>query len=331
MSKLAKSHPNDLQVKGQQYEEIHDQPQHRETGEFFLTRYRMIDPKARIIDAKTIQQAIRINPLRTSEDDLTHEMNQRGAFLQKIPFLKDGYFAKASFSLGATPSYLLGKYYLQAPLSQLVSEVLNPKLGSRVLDMAAAPGGKATHLAAMVGKKGIVVALDNDSTRLAAVRNNAERLGHANVVCVKKDARFAADLKMTFDFILLDAPCSGNFCSEENWFGRRKIEDIKFNARVQRELVRAAYQCLAPGGRLLYSTCSLEPEEDEMVVDWALKKFPDLQVIAFNVAIGDAGTTKWSEQELDPRIAGTKRFWPHKTSMEGFYIALLEKSADAKE
>ena len=320
-----KTHQNDLQVKGEQYEEVHDQPQHKESGEFFLARYRQIDPSVIAIEPKVLQQALRVNFERTTADDLMHEMNQRGAFLQKIPFLQHGYYAKASFSLGATPEYLLGKYYLQAPLSQLVCEVLNPAHGSRVLDMAAAPGGKTTYLAALVGEKGMVVALDNDAARLASVRNNVERLGLANVICVKKDARFAADLKMAFPFILLDAPCSGNFCSEENWFGRRNIEDIKNNARVQRELLRSAYQCLAPGGRMVYSTCSLEPEEDELVIDWALKKFPNLTVIPLNIPLGDQGTTQWMEQELDPRVAGTRRFWPHKTGMEGFFIALLGK------
>jgi tRNA (cytosine40_48-C5)-methyltransferase len=317
-------HNNDLQVKGEQYEEIADQPHHKETGEFFLNRYRQIDPKARIIDDE-LEQALRLNPLRTTEAELLDKLNRRGAFLKKIPFLQHGYFAKASFSMGSTPEYLLGHYYLQGPLSQLVCEVLNPKEGAKVLDMAAAPGGKTTYLATMVGTGGVVVALDNDAFRLGSVRNNVERMGFKNVVCVKKDARFATDLKMEFEYILLDAPCSGNFCSEKNWFGKRTIEDIKQNGRVQKELLRAAYQCLQKGGRLVYSTCSLEPEEDELAIDWALKKFSDLKVIPINIELGDKGATTWNNEQLDPSIAGTRRFWPHKTKLEGFYMALLEK------
>jgi NOL1/NOP2/sun family putative RNA methylase len=284
----------------------------------------MIDPSVIFVEGKMIKQALRVNTLRATAEELIHEMNQRGAFLQKIPFLENGYFAKASFSLGATPEYLLGKYYLQAPLSQLVCEILRPAKTSRVLDMASAPGGKTTYLATMAK---IVVALDNDASRLASVRNNVERLGLTNVICVKKDARFAADLNMKFHFVLLDAPCSGNFCSEENWFGRRKIEDIKNNARVQRELIRSAHQCLEPGGKLVYSTCSLEPEEDELIIDWALKKFPDFTVLPLSLDIGDKGATHWSGENLDPRVAHTRRFWPHKTEMEGFFIALLHKSS----
>jgi tRNA (cytosine40_48-C5)-methyltransferase len=320
-----KKHEHDLQEKGQKYEEVHDQPQHKETGEYFLKRYRQIDPSVQSVDSKKMQQALRVNTSRTNAEELIYSLNQRGAFLQKIQFLQNGYFAKASFSLGATPEYLFGHYYLQAPLSQLVCEILNPTSGGDVLDMAAAPGGKTTYLATIVGERGKVIALDSDASRLASVRNNVERLGLTNVICVKKDARFAADLGMKFKFVLLDAPCSGNFCSDENWFGKRRIEDIKNNARVQKELFRAAYQCLEPGGRMVYSTCSLEPEEDELIIDWALKKYPDLSVIAPNIDIGDHGATHWEGQELDPQIKNTRRFWPHKTGMEGFFIALLEK------
>lgn len=319
-------HEKDVQKKGPEYEEVDEveAPTVDRGGEFFLQRYRQIDPSVRITEVEP-QQALRVNFLRITDDDLVSGLNRRGAFLKKIEFLRHGYFVKASFSLGATPEYLLGQYYLQGPLSQLVCEVLNPPKSATVLDMAAAPGGKTTYLAALA-HDGKVIALDNDAMRLASVRNNVERMGLTNVICVKKDARFASDLKMSFKHILLDAPCSGNFCSENNWFGKRTIEDIKQNSRVQRELVRAAYSCLEKGGRLVYSTCSLEPEENEVVIDWALKKFTDLKVIPLNITIGDPGATTWGNEQLDPSIAGTRRFWPHKTGMEGFFIALLERA-----
>jgi len=299
-----------------------DEPISEETGSFFLERYRKINP-AVTFDTKIRPQALRVNTLRTTPEELIKQLNRRGALLEKIAFLKVGYFIRSSFSAGATPEYLFGHYYLQAPLSQLTCEALAPTKDATILDMASAPGGKTTYLAQMA-PDGMVVALDNDMHRLATVRNNVERLGFLNVVCIKKDARFAKDLGMQFDFVLLDAPCSGNFCSEDGWFGKRTIQDIKNNARVQRELIKSAYDCLKPGGRMVYSTCSLEPEEDEMVVDYALKKFSDLTVVPFDPSIGDPGTVTW-EGPLDHRIAGTRRFWPHKTGLEGFYIAVLEK------
>jgi NOL1/NOP2/sun family putative RNA methylase len=306
-----------------------DAPQHKETGEFFLERYRRIDGVVRVVAPSAIKQALRVNVLRTTAQELQSRLAVRGATLVDIPFLRHGFYVEAPFSLGATEEYLLGHYYLQAPLSQLACEVLRPTLGSAVLDMAAAPGGKATYLATMVAEKGMVVALDNDASRLAAVRNNAERLGVTNILCIKKDARFAHDLKVAFPFVLLDAPCSGNFCSEEEWFGMRTLADIKENTRVQKELLKSAHACLAPCGRLLYSTCSLEPEEDELMIDWFLNKYPGMKVIPLNLPVGDPGATHWEGQKLNSAISGTRRFWPHKTGMEGFYMALLEKSSSS--
>jgi NOL1/NOP2/sun family putative RNA methylase len=313
------------QVNDDAFEET-SEPSVRDNGEYFLARYRRIDPTVVAIDPASVRHALRVNPIKTGTEALIGALSSRGAVFEKISWLRFGYFVAAPFSMGSTPEYLLGKYYLQAPLSQLACEALDPSPGSRVLDMAAAPGSKTTYLATIVGEDGAVVALDNDATRLAAVRNNAERLGLLNVVCVKKDARFATDLGEKFPFVLLDAPCSGNYCSEDGWFGSRTIQHDQSNARVQRELLKAAVGCLVPGGRLVYSTCSLEPEEDECLISWALTRYPELDVVPLDhLPLGDAGLTSWDGKELDPRVAGTRRFWPHKTGCEGFYIASLKR------
>jgi len=320
-------HSKDVEPKGQKYIEVDEPITERETGNFFLTRYQSMDPGVTVIDRDTLKSAIRVNTEKVTHEELRMALARQGAFLERVPFLKNGYYTRSRFSLGSTAEYLLGHYYVQAPLSQLVCELLDPLPGSEVLDMAAAPGGKTTYLATLVGDTGTVIALDPNATRLAAVRNNVERLGIKNVLCVKKDARFAADLGKTFAYVLLDAPCSGNYCSEENWFGRRTLQDVRENSRTQRELLRAAYQCLAPGGKLLYSTCSLEPEEDELAISWALGKFKDIDLIPLNTDIGSPGITSWDGEALDPRVAGTRRFWPHKTGLEGFYMALLTRKA----
>ncbi len=286
---------------------------------FFLQRYRKIRPDV-TMNAQPLK-ALRVNTNRTTNEKLVRTLTRRGVSLERIPWLRHGYYATADFSLGSTKEYLLGWYYLQAPLSQLACEMLNPT--GDVLDMAAAPGGKTTYLAQMTD--GIVVALDTHPARLAAVRNNVERLGLTNVICVKKDARFASDLNRRFPFVLLDAPCSGNFCSEDEWVEKRTLEGIRANARVQKELLRAAYACLAPGGSLVYSTCSLEPEEDECVISWFLHKYEDTSAVELPTAVGEPGTTSWDGRSLHHGVGRTRRFWPHRTGCEGFYIALLRK------
>ena len=289
------------------------------SGEFFLKRYKEMDSAVEIPEIE-LKQGLRVNRSKILPELLLQRLKKKGATLTKIPFLQNGYYAEAEFSLGSTLEYLQGCYYLQAPLSQLTCEVLNPKKGASVLDMAAAPGGKTTYLAELVGEKGKVVAVDLEAGRLLTVRNNVERLGLTNVVCVRKDARFVHDLGEEFDFVLLDAPCSGNYCSEPDWFNTRTLDDIKKNARLQKELLKSAIKCVKKGGRLLYSTCSLEREEDEEIIDWAIKKF-DVKVVPIKLDIGSPGDTKG----LDTSLSGTRRFWPYKTGCEGFFMALLEK------
>jgi tRNA (cytosine40_48-C5)-methyltransferase len=290
---------------------------------YFENRYRKIVPD--FTSEAQERPALRVNTLKTDDRAIVKRLAAKQVQLEKVPWLSHGYWYDAAFSLGATPEYLQGYYYLQGAASQLVAEILAPLPSDIVLDMAAAPGSKTTHLAQLMGNAGTIVALDSNVQRLAALRNNCERLLVKNVLLFKKDARFVSDLGMRFDKVLLDAPCSGNFCSEEDWFDKRSIEDVKGNARTQRELIRAAYNVLKPGGVLVYSTCSLEPEEDELVVDWLLGKYPDLELLKLGIPVGDEGITEWEGKQLNPELRKTRRFWPHRTGTEGFFVAKLLK------
>ena len=147
------------------------------------------------------------------------------------------------------------------------------------------------------------------------------------MVAIRKEAQFADDLHKKFDYVLLDAPCSGNFCIEPNYFVDRKLIDIKERAKVQKELLKTAYKILKPGATLVYSTCSLEPEEDELVMDWFIKKYNDIKLVSTDLDVGDKGYTNVLGQELDPSLSLTTRIWPHKTGMQGFFIAKLIKKA----
>ncbi|RME31474.1 RsmB/NOP family class I SAM-dependent RNA methyltransferase [Candidatus Woesearchaeota archaeon] len=287
----------------------------------FIDRYRTLAED--FTTDVVIRPALRVNSLRDAA--VQDRLQKRGVRLEKVPYLTHGYFYEAGFSLGATPEYLLGLYYLQGPLSQLVSELLAPKPGETILDMAAAPGSKTTHLAQLMRNEGVIFALDSNAARLEALQNNCERLGVRNVLAFKKDARFVADFDMTFDRVLLDAPCSGNFCAEDGWFAKRRLADVNANARLQRALLRAACTVVKTGGRVLYSTCSLEPEEDECVIDWVLRRQPEMRLEPLAVPLGDPGITAWGGKQLHESIRHARRFWPHRTGAEGFFIALLSK------
>jgi len=290
----------------------------------FLARYQQLGVSFDPAQVR-VRQSLRVNTLKISSRDLLARLKKNGVVLEPIPYARDGYWYRADFSLGATPEYLQGYYYLQEAASQLPPLVLDPHPGDVVLDMAAAPGSKTTQLAQLMNDTGVIIALDSDAYRLASLRNNLERLGITSVVSLRKDARFAFDLGLSFDKVLLDAPCTGNFCLEPDFFSSKSVEGVKDRARLQKELLRAAYKVLTPGGVLVYSTCSLEPEEDELVIDWFLRKYPDVRLEETGLVIGDPGLTRVFDKELDSSLVLTRRFWPHKTGTQGFFIAKIRK------
>lgn len=264
---------------------------------FFAERYRNLgwdfhEPEP--------MQAIRANSLKISRDELKKRLDSIGVRTAKSKFTKSGlYVEKSDFSPGSTVEYLLGYYYIQEAASQVPAELLNPKEGEMVLDCCAAPGGKTTHLSQLMKNRGTVVALDKKSSRLIALKNNIERMGCKNVIAYNMDALKAHSLGLKFDKILLDAPCSGNFTQEKGWFGKRDMQGIKGNAENQRKLLEACCNILRDKGALVYSTCSLEPEENEENVDWLVKNFK-------------------------VKAVAQKRFWPSKYN-QGFFTAKFIK------
>jgi NOL1/NOP2/sun family putative RNA methylase len=272
-----------------------------------------------------IAQTLRVNTLKIKNDELVKRMKSKEVTLQKIPYLENGYSYYAAFSLGSTQEYLQGFYYLQESASQLPVQVLDPKPGEKVLDMAASPGSKTTQIAQLMNNSGLIVALENDAGRLDRLKNNIERMGVKNTIVYKKDARFSDDLDIKFDKILLDAPCSGNFCVELDFFKKRTIQDFQNKAKVQKELLRSASRSLKKGGVLVYSTCSLEPEENELVIDEFLSLNKDMMLVDTKLSVGEPGLTEIFGNKINQNINLTRRFWPHKTGMEGFFIAKMVK------
>jgi tRNA (cytosine40_48-C5)-methyltransferase len=272
-----------------------------------------------------LKPSIRINTLKMAEKDIILRMQKLGVKLVKIEYTDFGYSYEADFSLGATSEYLQGYYYIQEAASQLPPQVLEPKPGENILDMCAAPGSKTTEIAQYMQNRGTLVALDSDPRRLFALRNNLERCGIINTILYKKDSRFVFDLGLEFDKILLDAPCSGNYVIEEDFFTKKSVDGIRERSRLQKELLKAAIKVLKKGGTLVYSTCSLEPEEDEMNIDWALGKYPEMRLEETELSMGDDGLTEVFGKKLNPEIKKCRRFWPTKTDTEGFFIAKLVK------
>lgn len=273
-------------------------------------------------DEKT-PQAIRINPLKTKDSELIDILSWQGVKLEKIPFLDYGYkVIESPFSLGASIEYLLGLYSLQETASQYPTQALAPSPTDKVLDMASAPGGKTTQAAAYMQNKGVIVAIDVNRNRLYATENNVERCGVTNTSIHHLDALNLPD-QPVFSKILLDAPCSGNYTTDSHWFKKRIEADIERNAELQKRLLTKAFNLLESGGTLVYSTCSLEPEENEFNIQWLLENH-EVKIEQLDGPGSQALTTIF-DVPLDKQISHCRRFWPDQTGTQGFFVAKVVK------
>jgi NOL1/NOP2/sun family putative RNA methylase len=290
--------------------------------EFFVSRYEKLGWKHENVKPK---QAIRINVINTKKADVIKRLEALGIELEKIPFLENGYWiCHSKFSVGATSEYLLGLYSIQEAAAQIPATLFAELKDKTVLDACAAPGGKTVQLADLMQNTGAIVALDVRRQRLTALSNQLERCRVKNTIVYHMDARQASQLKMMFDRILLDVPCSGNFAADKDWFSRRTIEDVEKNAKLQRKILTEAANVLKDDGELVYSTCSLEPEENELNIEWAIKHL-NLQTEKIS-CYGEKAPTNIFGKQLDSSIENCRRIWPGQT--QGFFVCKLKKRAD---
>lgn len=287
-----------------------------------------------VLEANEVQRpvTIRTNSLKTRRRDLAQALINRGVNLDPVgKWSKVGLVVYSStVPLGATPEYLAGHYILQGASSLLPVMALAPQEGERVLDMASAPGGKTTHIASIMKNTGMVLANDANKDRCKAVVGNCHRLGITNTVVCSHDGRALPKIMTGFDRVLLDAPCSGTgVISKDQSAKQSKDErDIHLCSHLQKELILAAIDCLdhksKSGGYLVYSTCSILPEENENVVDYVLRK-RHVKLVPTGLDFGVEGFTKYREKRYHPSMNLCRRYYPHTHNMDGFFVAKIKK------
>lgn len=285
---------------------------------FFINRYEELGWKYGKV---TPRRALRLNSMNIRESiDLVGRLQSLRIELIKIPFLENGFWVRKSrFSLGAITEYLSGLFSIQEAASQIPVTLFEELRNKTVLDACAAPGGKTVQLADLMCNTGTVTALDVTIRRLAALSNQLERCRVENTVVYDLDARRISTIGKKFDRILLDVPCSGNFVASEDWFKMRTFEDVKRNAMLQREILSEAVEVLERDGEIVYSTCSLEPEENELNIDWAISNL-DVDVVEID-CYGQKGLTNVFGERLNDSIEKCRRIWPGLT--QGFFVAKL--------
>ncbi|MCV3295887.1 RsmF rRNA methyltransferase first C-terminal domain-containing protein [Oenococcus kitaharae] len=266
--------------------------------------------------------AFRLNPLKNLQD--------YGDLSKKHPVSwnpENGRYGKIS---GQSDAFLTGVVYSQEASAQFVARVVDAAANECVLDLAAAPGGKTTQMAADMQNQGLLVANEINFGRAKILSQNIERMGINNclVTCEKPNA--LADLFPNyFDKILLDAPCTGEgmFRKDPNAIDYWHPDYNDECAHRQKEILKSALLMLKPGGQLIYSTCTFAPEEDEQVIAWLLSEYPDLQLLPINKPEGiEDGRPNWADN--NPELKKTARLWPDKLQGEGHFVAKLVKAAD---
>lgn len=248
-----------------------------------------------------------------------------------IPWVKNAYFYPADVRPSRCPLYQAGLYYLQEPSAMTPASCLPAEPGDVVLDLCAAPGGKATALGAALKGEGLLVANDISASRARALLRNLELFGVTNSLIVNETpARLLERFPAYFGKILLDAPCSGEgmFRKEEALAKDWTPEKSRELSQIQRELILQAADMLRPGGLLLYSTCTFAPTEDEGVVSWLLENRPDMKLLEIPQHSGfSPGVPGWGNgMESLKRCV---RLFPHKIDGEGHFMALLKKEGTA--
>ena len=273
-----------------------------------------------------LKKSIRINTLKITVKDCVSRLEKKGFVLSEIPWCSYGFVVeKSKFSIGATPEFLLGYYYVQDTTSMIPAIELDPKPGEIIADVAAAPGGKTTHLAQMMQNKGIIIAADINLNKMKALRSNVQRCGVTNVIALNNDVESLGKFDIKFDKILLDAPCSaeGAIIKIKERRETIKPEDFKYYSDKQKSIVDIVKTMLKKGGILVYSTCSIAPEENELVIEHALKNGFD--ILETSNKHCSQGLTEFFGEKHDPRLTKCCRFYPHKHGTQGFFVAKLRK------
>lgn len=255
-------------------------------------------------------QGLRSNPLKTDTTSDVFSRLQEMFELTPVPWCPTGFYYPESVRPGKHPFHQAGLYYIQEPSAMSAAELLAPLPGDTVLDLAAAPGGKASQIAGKLGGEGLMLANEIHPGRAKILAENLERMGVRNAVVTNTSPEVLAErFPLFFDRILLDAPCSGEgmFRKDPGAVLEWSPEHVTMCAARQKDIIQHAIRMLKPGGTLVYSTCTFSRDENEMVVDSLLSGHPDLELLK------------------------TERLWPHRHRGEGHFAAVLSRVGDSRE
>lgn len=278
--------------------------------------------------------SIRVNPakaegLRGEQPARVSEVLPMLTAAGRVPWCADGFLLAGRPSFTFDSDFHAGAYYVQEAASQFVGCLLQggPTSGARILDLCAAPGGKTTLYASLVGRGGLVVANEIDRRRASVLADNVRKWGTGNVVVTTCEPHAVCDCEAWFDVVAVDGPCSGEgmFRKDPAARGEWSENNVRQCAARQDNILREAWRALRPGGTLIYSTCTFNRDEDEGSLERMLAWAGDEVAAPYPVDVDPA----WGIVEGEVGPFRTFRFFPHRTVGEGFFAAVARKAPDA--
>lgn len=279
---------------------------------------------------------IRTNTLKTKRRDLLQTLGKKGMNIDPLEkWSKVGMqIFESNVAVSGTVEYLAGHYMLQSAVSFLPVVGLDPRENEKVLDMAAAPGGKTTYIAQYMKNTGVLYANDANAERCKALCANLQRLGVTNCLVTNYDGCGYEVVARGFDRVLLDAPCSGTgvISRDKSIKTSKSLQDIQRASELQKRMILSAIDCISAKSEaafLVYSTCSFMVEENEAVVDYALKR-RDVEIVDMGLPFGRPGFEKFRQHRFHPSMNMARRYFPHVHNMDGFFMCKLKKKSDKK-
>ena len=272
--------------------------------------------------------SIRANTLKIEPVRVKNRLEEKGFELNPIEHVHSGFKVVTSpLNLGSLHEYLQGYYYLQNVASMIPPVILNPSHKDIVVDMCAAPGSKSTHLAQIMKNEGKLLLIEKNIKRIPALEMNLRRMGVTNAIILNEDAIELPRLKIHADKILLDAPCTGEglIIEDPSRKKSKSLKDMNKMASIQKKLLKAGLDALKPGGQLLYSTCSIAPEENELVLNQVLQDATNCSITTIPFQYGVPGLTRAYGEDLMEDLKHSQRIYPHLHRTIGFFLCLIKK------
>jgi len=274
--------------------------------------------------------SIRTNTLRIDRESLAEMLKEEGVSVEYSETIPEGLRLLEHPPLTTLEAYKKGLFQVQDESAMLVAHILDPKPGERILDVCSAPGGKATHIAQLMQNQGEILALDISEEKLALVEENCKRLGIKIIKTAKTDARNISSSivgEEGFERVLVDAPCSalGTLRRHPDVRWRKTPEQILALSELQFAILKNASKYVKQGGILIYSTCTIEPEENEDVVTKFLSEFPQFQLEGSGVALSRQTSLHCNVGNLVSED-GYVRSYPHLHNIDGSFVALMRKA-----